>query len=274
MCTAPPGEALGGAASRSGSTKATAIAPAISSDQRRRSGSASSTGPTASTAHALLAIASPSSTPASVARPRSAASTAPAHSAAPSSSSGWPMSSARSVIGFAAHSPTTIAIVPRPAPRASRLEASTIAERGAGQQARHPDGAEDRDRSPAQRVRGERERRAHDQRAAVGGAQLEEEPVRAVRERGERRRGLDLVVGEDEAEQAEPGQGRRRRGPRARPTGRSGRDMRTASASAALPLTTRARTKAGPGSLRRSWRDLLQRSPSSASRRTGRRCRR
>ena len=236
------------------------MAPAISSDHRRRSGSASSTGPMASTAHALLAIASPSSTPASVARPRRAASTAPAHSTAPSSSSGWPMSSARSVIGLAAHSPTTIAIVPRPAPRASRLEASTIAERGAGQQARHPDGAEDGDRSPAQRVRGQRERRAHDQRAAVGGAQLEEQPVGAVRERGERRRGLDLVVGEEEAEQAEPGQGGgaedRQRGPRQERTGHGNRiGLRGAS------LNDQGPHEGGPWPLRRSWRDLLQRVP-------------
>jgi hypothetical protein len=119
------GWAAGGDASSTGATKTSAIPHAIMSAHRRRSGSASSTGPTASSAHALLPTASPSSTPAHVARPRSAASTAPADNAAPSNSSGWPMSSARSVIGLHAHSATTIATVPRPAPRASRLEAST-----------------------------------------------------------------------------------------------------------------------------------------------------
>ena len=64
------------------------------------------------------------------------------------------MSSARSVIGLAAHRPTTIAIVPRPAPRASRLRGEHDAERGAGQQARHADRAEDRDLSAAERVGG------------------------------------------------------------------------------------------------------------------------
>ena len=187
---------------------ASAIPHAIMSAHTRRSGSASSTGPTASSAHALLATASPSSTPAHVGRPRSAASTAPADSAAPSSSSGWPMSSARSVIGLHAHSATTIATVPRPGAAGEQARGEHDAERRARQQAGHGDGAEHRHLSPAEPVRGERERRAHDQRAAVGRAQLEEQGEVAVGQRVEGGCGLDLVVVPHEADQAQPGQRR------------------------------------------------------------------
>ena len=225
---------------------ASAIPHAIMSAHTRRSGSASSTGPTASSAHALLATASPSSTPAHVGRPRSAASTAPADSAAPSSSSGWPMSSARSVIGLHAHSATTIATVPRPAPRASRRRGEHDAERGARQQAGHGDGAEHRHLSPAQPVRGERERRAHDQRAAVGRAQLEEA---ARRRRGRARRTRARPRPRSRSRRSRAGPARRatrRRAARAATHGSSWRNRRampTPSACRAGSLTTRARTR-------------------------------
>ena len=117
-----------------------------------------------------------------------------------------------------------MATVPRPAPRASRLAGEHDAERRARQQARHGDRAEDRDLAAAERVRRERERRAHDQRAAVGGAELEEAREVAVHERGEGRRRLDVVVGEVEAEQAEPGE-RGGAEQRERVQGSSGRAM-------------------------------------------------
>ena len=93
--------------STSGASTAAATTPALARHRSLRPGGrASSTGPTASSAHSLLAIASPRSTPAQIERPRpvddpAASSTAATHRQAPSSSSGWPSSRARRVSGLA-----------------------------------------------------------------------------------------------------------------------------------------------------------------------------
>ena len=59
----------------------------------------------------------------------------PAHSAAPSSSSGWPMSSARSVIGLAAHSRTHDRHSAAAGAAGEQARGEHDAQRGAGQQA-------------------------------------------------------------------------------------------------------------------------------------------
>ena len=72
-------------------------------------GVATNAGSAARTAHCLVVIAQPSSSPASTPFPREATITAATHSAAPSSSSGWPQWMARTESGDRISAAPTIA---------------------------------------------------------------------------------------------------------------------------------------------------------------------
>ena len=86
LCTSDPPDP----ASANGASSTAATPPDISSAFSLPPGSASSTGPAATRAHCLFAIASPSRAPAHSGRPRIATSTAATHRTAPSNSSGCP----------------------------------------------------------------------------------------------------------------------------------------------------------------------------------------
>ena len=219
----PPCTAAPEAARVSGTRNAAAIAPASARHRNLRpGGSASSTGPIASTAHSLFAIASPSSTPAHSERSRPAedrpaSRTAATHRAPPSSSSGWPCSSALSAIGLAVHRPIVIARASIVPPAARLRAASHTPKHRGGHQARQRDHPVDGQRAAAPQAGQQRERGALDQRSAVGGGELQEFAQVSVDERVERRARLRFVVVPGEAVEAQP----RHRGAAGRRCGRA-----------------------------------------------------
>ena len=105
-----------GAPTTSGSVMAPAIAIVITAIRQRAPGRAATiTTGNATSAHCLVANASPRSTAAAIGR-RRAASTAPTHSAVVSSSSGWPWRTALTVAGLISIAPAAISRVVRERP--------------------------------------------------------------------------------------------------------------------------------------------------------------
>ena len=92
----------------------------------------------------------------------------------------------------------------RRAPAAAHVGDEPDAERGDGQQAGQRDRSVDGEFAAAPEVGEQRERRAQDERAAVGRGELQELREMAVNEREERGAGLDFVVVPDEPVQPEP----------------------------------------------------------------------
>ncbi|MGZ8633998.1 MAG: hypothetical protein ACXWZZ_09115 [Solirubrobacteraceae bacterium] len=163
-------------------------------------------GPTATTAHGLLAIAAPTSAPASSGRRAIAAqSRGDAQRAAEQFLRVADLQGAQCQwvgCGEQEHQPRRGACGAVPACAMVQHDG----ERDGGQQAGGGHGAKEGEVAAVPRRGQQREGRAHDQRSAVGGQVVQEGPDVAVAQCQQRRRGLALVVGEGPRLQPEDGE--------------------------------------------------------------------